>query len=381
MIDEKSLHDAGAGERHKGSDYLANMQDFEEEKTMTSSNVVAHELAPMAPNIDTAFIDNPQPNPNVGLLTIKPANQVIEEAKNKPRASKLFGQLWNENDVCILFSDSGLGKTILAYQIANAISSGNNAIDELINEAQPQKVLYFDFELSEQQFEERFEDEGSGTHYTFSENLLRVEINADADSDDENEDFEHRMKQDIIACIEQTNAKVVIIDNITYMNDDNEKARNAIPLMRWIKKMRSKYNLSILVVAHTPKRNPSNPITKNDLAGSRNLYNFCDGCFAIGESSKGSSIRYIKELKQRHTKHQYESDNVIVCEITKPNNFTQFSFVGYSYESEHLRQLTNNDRESMIERAKELSAKGMSQRAIASELGVSPGTVNNYIKM
>lgn len=380
MTEEKSLHDAGTEEQYKGSDFFADIQAFDEEITPTASNDIAHEIAPLAPNIDTAFVDNPQPYPNVGLLTIKPANQVIEEAKNKPRASKLFGQLWYEHDVCILFSDSGLGKTILAYQIANAISSGNNAIDELINEAQPQKVLYFDFELSDQQFEERFKDELSGTHYTFSENLLRVEINADADSDEENEDFEHRMKQDIIACIEQTNAKVVIIDNITFMNADNEKARNAIPLMRWIKNMGRKYNLSVLVVAHTPKRNPSNPITKNDLAGSRNLYNFCDGCFAIGESSKGSSIRYIKELKQRHTKHQYESDNVIVCEITKPNNFTQFSFVGYGYESEHLRQLTNNDRGNMVESVKELSAKGKSQREIAKELGISPGTVNKYLK-
>ena len=34
----------------------------------------------------------------------------------------------------------------------------------------------------------------------------------------------------------------------------------------------------------------------------------------------------------------------------------------------------------MIERAKELSAQGKSQRDIAKELGVSPGTVNNYLK-
>lgn len=379
MIDEKSLHDAGAGERHKGSDYLANMQDFEGEKTMTSSNVVAHEIAPIHPQHDFTLIDNPEPNPNVGILTIKSANQVIEEAKNRPRASKLFGQLWYERDVCILFSDSGLGKTLLAYQIANAISNGENAIEELINEAEPQKVLYFDFELSEQQFEERFKDELSGNHYTFSSNLLRVEINTDAD-DGENEDFEERMKQDIIACIEQTNAKVIIIDNITYMNADSEKAKNAIPLMRWIKRIGRKFNISILVVAHTPKRNPTNPITKNDLAGSRNLYNFCDGCFAIGESSKGSSIRYIKELKQRHTSHKYQGNNVVVCEIAKPDNFTKFCFLDYGFESEHLRKLDNNDRESMIAHVKELSGKGMSVRQIHAETGFSVGRVHNYIK-
>lgn len=444
MMEEKSLHNAGAEEQHKGSNNLPNNQMSSTEnledvfdKLRNDEGLFAPESYPLRsivsqkpnedelasppqdedeardskgtpyssgensqaigvlappeesgeeshavnnPQFDFTHIDNPEDNPNIGLFTVKSANQVIDEAKNRPTPSKLFGQLWWEHDVCILFSDSNLGKTILAYQIADAISCGKNAINGLENEAQPQIVLYFDFELSDKQFEERFKDDVSGMHYKFSPNLMRVEINPDADDYPDDGDFEGRLKQDIIDCIEQTNAKVIVIDNITYMNPDNEKAKNAIPLMQWIKKVGRKYNLSILVLAHTPKRNTSNPLTKNDLAGSRNLYNFCDGCFAIGESSKDNSIRYIKELKQRHTYYKYDSNNVVVCEIVKRDNFTQFYLIGYGFESEHLRQINDTDREELIERAKELSLQGKSQREIAHELGISPATVNNYLK-
>ena len=76
----------------------------------------------------------------------------------------------------------------------------------------------------------------------------------------------------------------------------------------------------------------------------------------------------------------YDADNVIVCEIAKPDEFLMFRFVDHGCESEHLRQITADDREALIERAKELSVQGKSQREIAKELGVSPGTVNNYLK-
>ena len=379
MIEEKSLHGAGTEEQYKDSDYFFDMQDIDEEITPTASNDISHELAPLTPNIDTAFIDNPELNPNIGLFTIKAANQWIDEASSRPMPCKLFGQLWFEHEICILFSDSNLGKSILAVQIADAVSRGNGALSGMAMEAKPQMVLYFDFELSDKQFEVRYIGD-NGTHYEFSPNLKRVEINPDVVDYPDGCDFEEYIKISLQQAVEELGAKVIILDNITYLSRETEKAKDALPLMKWLKSFGRKYDLSILVLAHTPKRNMANPITKNDLQGSKMLYNFCDGCFAIGESTKDNRIRYIKELKQRNVSFAFDADNVIVCEIVKPDNFLMFRFVEYGCESEHLRQLTNNDRNAMIERAKELSSKGMSQRAIASELGVSPGTVNNYIK-
>ena len=332
-----------------------------------------------AHGFDFSKVDNPEPNPNIGLFTIKAANKWIDEASRRPKPCKLFGQLWFEHEICILFSDSNLGKSILAVQIADAVSRGNGALSGMAMEAKPQMVLYFDFELSDKQFEVRYIGD-DGTHYEFSPNLKRVEINPDVVDYPDGCDLEEYIKISLQQAVEELGAKVIILDNITYLSRETEKAKDALPLMKWLKSFGRKYDLSILVLAHTPKRNMANPITKNDLQGSKMLYNFCDGCFAIGESTKDTQIRYIKELKQRNVSFAYDADNVIVCEIVKPDNFLMFRFVEYGCESEHLRQLTDNDRDNMIERAKELSAKGKTQREISHELCISVGSVNNYLK-
>jgi Trp operon repressor len=45
------------------------------------------------------------------------------------------------------------------------------------------------------------------------------------------------------------------------------------------------------------------------------------------------------------------------------------------------KQFNEGDRENLIDQAKELSEKGLSQRKIASELNISVGAVNKYLKI
>lgn len=324
---------------------------------------------------DFSLIDNPEEDPNVGLFTVKSANQVIMDAKNRPPRRRLFGQLWYEGENCILYSDTNLGKTILAYQIANSISSGSSILG-LAMEAPAQKVAYCDFELSEMQFLKRYSGD-DGSVYQFSPNLLRVEINPDVDNFPSGCSFEDYLKMSLERLVVDHEVRILVIDNITYLGNETEKASFALPMMKWLKDFRRKYDLSILVLAHTPKRDPSRPITKNDLAGSRMMMNFCDGSFAIGGSTKGSQIRYIKEIKQRNEPFRYDSDNVIVCAVEKLNNFLQFRFVEYGCERDHLNE---SAKDALIQRAKELQSQGKTQREIAAQMGVSLGKVNNLLK-
>lgn len=323
---------------------------------------------------DYSLIDSPKENPNTGLFTVKTANQAIMDAKNRPVPRYLFGQLWYVGENCILFSDTNQGKTILAVQIADTISSGRRGTAGLAMDAPAQKVAYCDFELSEMQFRKRYSD--NGNDYQFSDNLLRVEINPDADCPD-GCSFEDYLKMSLEQLVVDQGVKIIIIDNITFLCNELEKAQGALPLMKWLKAFGRQHDLSILVLAHTPKRPLSNPITVNDLAGSKMLSNFADSIFAIGASAKDSSMRYIKELKQRNEAYMYDADNVIVCEIEKPNNFLQFSFREFGCESDHL---TATQRDEEVKRAKELKAQGMTQREIAAQMGVSLGKVNNLLK-
>lgn len=328
--------------------------------------------------IDKAMTENISivENENIGLFTIKSVTKWMEEAKNKPVPKMLFGEFWFEGELCILFADTNLGKSILAVQIGNSISKNEN-IPPFKLESPKQSVLYFDFELSIKQFENRYSKDYD-KHYQFDDNFMRIEINGDAEVP-ENKDFETFLCDSLEHSIIQTNSKVIIIDNITFLKNGNESAKDALPLMKQLKALKNRYGLSILVLAHTPKRDLSKLITKNDLAGSKMLINFCDSSFTIGESAQDKNLRYIKQIKQRNTEQIYDTENVCVCQISKPYNFLEFEFVDYGDERTHLKELNKVDKEGLIEKVKELSADGKTQRQIRDELGISLGAVCKYL--
>jgi hypothetical protein len=236
-------------------------------------------------------------------------------------------------------------------------------------ETQKQPILYFDFELSDKQFENRYSIQFE-QHYNFDNNFIRVEINPDA-TIPEAQTFEDYLNYSLEQSITGTGAKVLIIDNLTYLKNETEKAKDALPLMKHLKALKNKYGLSILALAHTPKRDLSKPITRNDLQGSKMLINFCDSSFSIGESHSDKNLRYLKQIKQRNTEQIYDAENVCVCQIDKPLNFLLFEFVNYGKEWDHLKQHTEKDKENLNERVNELKQQGRSLREIGAELGIS----------
>lgn len=312
-----------------------------------------------------------------GLFTVKTASRWIEQAKTRPIPQMLFGELWFEGELCILFADTNLGKSILAVQIGNSISRGEQ-IPGFTLETPKQPILYFDFELSDKQFENRYSIKFE-QHYNFDNNFIRVEINPDAVIP-ENQTFEDYLSYSLERSIIETGAKILIIDNLTYLKNETEKAKDALPLMKHLKALKNKYGLSILALAHTPKRDLSKPISRNDLSGSKMLMNFCDSCFSIGESNTDKNLRYLKQIKQRNTEQIYDAENVCICQIDKPSNFLQFEFVGYGKEWEHLKQYTEKDKENVNEKIVELKQQGRSLREIGAELGISHMKVSRILK-
>ena len=312
-----------------------------------------------------------------GLFTVKTASRWIEQAKTRPIPKMLFSEFWFEGELCILFADTNLGKSILAVQIGNSISRGEQ-IRGFKLETPKQPILYFDFELSNKQFENRYSIKFE-QHYSFDNNFIRVEINPDA-TIPENQTFEDYLNHSLERSITETGAKVLIIDNLTYLKNETEKAKDALPLMKHLKALKNKYGLSILALAHTPKRDLSKPITRNDLQGSKMLINFCDSSFSIGESHSDKNLRYLKQIKQRNTEQIYDAENVCICQIDKPYNFLQFEFVNFGTEREHLKQHTEKDKENLNEKVNELKQQGRSLREIGAELGISHMKVSRILK-
>jgi RecA-family ATPase len=318
--------------------------------------------------IEKSFEENKTNSQNeIGLFKVQTANDWIEQAKARPIPKMLFSEFWHEGEVSILFADTNLGKSILAVQIADSISQGN-PIPGFKLEAQTQKVLYFDFELTDKQFQNRYSIEYENP-YHFNNNLFRVEINSDSDIP-EGMSFEDYLNKSIENAIVETGAKCLVIDNLTYLSAETEKAKNALPLMKQLKVLKSKYNLSLLILAHTPKRDLSKPITRNDLQGSKMLINFCDSCFSIGESSTDKSIRYLKMIKARNTEIIYDSENVIECSICKPGNFLKFEMLNFGKETMHLKVISDKDKADLENQIIELiqTEPELTSYAIAKKL-------------
>ena len=301
---------------------------------------------------------------HVGIFTIKTANRTIQEAALRPDPISLYLGLIYEGELSCMFSDSNLGKSIFAVQIATKI-------------AEQMKVLYFDFELSDKQFQLRYTDE-NGVLNQFPDNLYRVEI--DRDALDVSGDFEDAVMDNIEQAAVQTGAKVLIVDNLTYLCAASEKGDLAGRLMIRLMSLKKKYDITMLILAHTPKRLLTNPITQNDLAGSKKIFNFFDSVFAIGKSAKDENLRYIKQIKVRYGSFTYDSNNVIVYTIEKVGAFLQFVNIGYATEKEHLKEPSEKDVSQMIENIKQLRARGKSIREIAKELNISKTRVGKIVK-
>lgn len=372
------------------------------------------ETAPEFPEYDP---DAPDDFQTGSLFVFKPAAEwIAPPAEPKPVAARLFGDLWLAGELCIMFADTGKGKSILATQIAESIARGV-PIGPLEMTAPPQRVLYLDFELSAEQFRERYSNNGTDP-YQFSERVTRTEIVPTNELPDEFKDFQEFLVDSLFRAFASRQFDAVIVDNISYLTTSTHGSNSALRLMRGLKHYKLMFGLSILVLAHTPKRSIGRGLTVNDLQGSKMLSNFADNIFAIGHSYRGRDIRYIKHIKPRSTALKYDASNVIVFEIekrcTSPHvskgvsepqsseptsekltthhsplitnstpNFLCFNFVGYSTEHTHLvpaYDTVNGDRTTRIERAVHLAAHGHTQREIAADLGVGIATVNRYLQ-
>ena len=300
---------------------------------------------------------------DIGMLSIKSANRTLEDAARRPDPEQLYLELWYEGEVCCLFADSNLGKSIFAVQMADTIS-------------QTRRVLYVDCELSDKQFQLRYTDKETGQRHLFPDNLFRAEINPCAIGV---ERYEENIIKDIEMAAIRTATDVISIDNLTYLCNSSDKGVDAGLFMMNLMNLKKKYGWSLLIIAHTPKRSLMSPITQNDLAGSKKLYNFFDSVFAIGKSAKDSRLRYVKQLKVRAGEFRYDSSNVIVYEIEKTDGFVHFEFKEFSTEKEHLKERTEKEITSTHRNVHELKSQGKSTREIAAYLGLSKSKVDRLI--
>ena len=312
---------------------------------------------------------------------IRTARQRMAEAKNQPHIKQLLSMIWQTNELHLLFADTGVGKSILAVAISDAISKGKNLI-VLVNENQPLTVLYYDFELSDRQFRKRYTND-SGEEHIFNKNFYidNVDFGSLINSNPKL-NFEDLLFQKIENDIRETEAKVLVIDNLTFLKmQSTQETQPALEVMRRLNNLKKEFDLSILVLAHTPKRPLNRPITINDLAGSKHLSNFADSISSIGRSMQGNEIRYIKQIKpSRSAELIYDIDNVITCRLIKNDCFLSFEFISFNSEFDHLNQEETGNKETpqKVYDLVKLLKENLTYDVIAVKLGISKGTITKW---
>ena len=330
----------------------------------------------------------PGPDEVRRLFTVETGSRWMDLGERSPAAKMLFGEFWHQGELSILFADTNAGKSVLAVQIANNIARARQT-GPFACSAKPERVLYVDFELTTTQFYQRYSNPKGD--YQFPANFYRAQFNQAGSIPEYFKSYDDFLIAGLEQKIMQIKATVLIIDNISCLRGGTESAAVALRLMNNLKRLKADHKLSILVLAHTPKRrNPARPINAEDLHGSKLLINFADSAFAIGKSTTEAGLCYIKQIKQRNTQQLYGESNVALCRITKtptspkkPANFLHFNFEGFGAEQPHIqipgrhgynRALANH--QQLATQIAEMEAEGLSQRQIARQLNMAAGSVN-----
>ena len=316
------------------------------------------------------------------FLKAKKLKDTLKEQLSKPRKRKLFGQLWWENELLILFATTGVGKTILGVQLAEAIASGKNVFEgltEFINECGAMIVLLLDYELSPAQLIKRYTDKNGKNLHDFHDNLIRLDYNDDFEFK-RGDSMEDLINKDIERYIKLYKPKVLIIDNLSVLKSGTENSKEALPLMQMLNNLKKKYNLSILVIGHTPKKDTFSAINMNHLQGSAQIGNALDGCIALA-MCHNKEDRYLIELKQRNESFIAHSDSVIRLDLSKEFNFLKFQYVEKKDEHLLLNPFDADAKKELDDLVVQSANKGLSARDISSMINVKGYGKDSIIKI
>lgn len=319
------------------------------------------------------FSEGHEEIPDDDLFEIRSAGECLKDATiDDPKM--LFGDLWFEGDVAVMFGESSVGKSILAVQIAEAVARGES-IGAFENTTEPQTVLYLDLARTDAKFARLYmsepDDNGKRTRYDFSDNLLRPNLKHNV----------HLPVAKLAGLVQQTGAKVLIIDNLAFLQRYSVPRETAV-VMRELRKIRDRFGLSILLLMNGPRSVRYRGILAADIPSSTVVTSFADNIFAIGRSGSRSNERYIKHLKPGLEDLSYGEAHVPVFEISAVNgNFP--SFTHKDYLSERVVRARDNDEWewNLIRKIKELSDSGMSIRAISEQMEMPRSTVHRRLLM
>lgn len=294
------------------------------------------------------------------FFNVSTLKEDLEKGRKMKPPKELIPHILVEHETTILFSGPGVGKTVLGTQIAFELAE------------QGMRALYFNFELSNQQLALRYPNkEFPNTLYHASIDYTKMH-----DVTDQN-----LILPEIERLAVEQNTELIIIDNFTNLCINSKEAAEAGNIMVKLLAMRMTHNWTMLILAHVPKRKQGDPLTIDDLAGSKLLSNLADNVIGFNKSKKDKNMRYLIQLKYRSLPIELDFKNVQELTLTSSDGWLHFEYGGYDEERAHLPR--SRDERAELERdiVKELKQpNGSSYREIADKLGTSLSMVQRVAK-
>ena len=310
------------------------------------------------------------------LLTRPASDWHLPVRDRKAYSEELFGPLWRVGEVALLFGPRGVGKSVLAVQIAESIARGRPVppIPKSKSRRRGEKVLYVDMQRSEAQWTERytFASPVPGRlrrRYRFSKNFDRAGIDwTNVDLEAYNRDPVKYALRSIFHNIEDSRAKVVIIDDIQLGGANALGRKGILRTMQTLKMWAATEGLSILVLASAGSPRVSSPhVSKGSSSPHSALriphsafLSLADTVFALAPSTFGPQYRYIKPLRSPVHPSSFDihhSHDVLTFQLNSEGPFLALRFLGPSNESDHLRDYAAEARDCLVsdsERKKQL---------------------------
>lgn len=296
------------------------------------------------------------------LSHVIPLSKVVEEGAKKGKVNNLYGTWVVEGEVTVIAGDTNAGKSSVTYQMGLDAASGKNTLG-FPAPAEPvvDEVVYIDTELSDTQLGQRFGG------ITISDRMKYIDATA--------WDLE-RILSEIETIAKKWNKKKVlfILDSITVAATGSITARVAKDLMKRLKLICGRYNVTVITLMHTRKRDKSKPIEMQDLAGSAKLTDLADNVLAMAKCN--ATEVYVKVLKSRSNAIP---DKVRHFEI-RSDGYLHLEFIRECEEEDLLAQGKSKLTPEVEQEILTLRGKGYSVRKIADHMKLSKSAVDRVVQ-
>ncbi len=177
---------------------------------------------------------------------------------------------------------------------------------------------------------------------------------------------------------------VIVLDCLTDLYGGKSSLNESTHVRAFLnpfKELADRHKCLIIFLHHTGKRTEDNEPSKRNLLGSQGIEAKMRLVIELRPDNTDPSKRHLCIVKGNYLKPEYKNQSF---ELRFDDNML-FHNTGNRTPFEELIKIRTErspeQREHLIEQAKQLSVQGKSQRDIAKQLNIGLGTVNTYLKV